>query len=75
LKIPETLNKSPIDEMKNRKSEICVMVSNEEEGTTYFWDQEKFSNRLFMIRDLVDVYFENENEGGTTPVRQNHFKI
>lgn len=49
---------SPLEEFKNRRSVVKVKVTNKEDGYHYFWDPEKFSNRLFMIREVMDDYFE-----------------
>ena len=36
--IPESFNKNPIEDLKNKKGEIFVKVNNMEEGYTYLWD-------------------------------------
>jgi len=33
-------------------------VNNREDGTIYLWDLGKFSNRYYIIKDLLDRYFE-----------------
>lgn len=50
---------SPLEELKNSKSKVKVRVENKEDGYHYFWDPEKFSDRLYMIRDIMDQYFES----------------
>lgn len=57
--IPETLNKSPLDEFKNRKTEIRVKVYNNEESYTYLWSLEDFQERIILIRELVNQFYEN----------------
>ena len=49
---------SPLEELKNSKSSVKVKVTNKEDGYHYFWDPEKFTNRLYMIRDIMDKFFE-----------------
>lgn len=49
---------SPLEELKNRRTEVQIKVDNKEEGYSYMWEPGKFENRLFMIRDLVNEYFD-----------------
>jgi hypothetical protein len=41
-------------------------VNNTEEGYYYEWEVEKFENRLFMIREILEEYFDD----GTLPQLQ-----
>ncbi|EGR27406.1 kinesin motor domain protein [Ichthyophthirius multifiliis] len=41
------------------KKNIQILVKNIEEGTEYVWDLEKFSNRYYIIKGLLDRYFES----------------
>ena len=43
----------------HKKLKIKVLVENHEVGYSYVWDLSKFSNRYFMIKDLLERYFEN----------------
>ena len=56
--VDEKPGQSPLDELKNSKSVVKVRVNNKEDGYHYLWDPEKFTNRLYMIRDVMDEYFE-----------------
>lgn len=56
--IPEDINKSPIEILKSRKAEIFVKVNNKDTGDVYLWDMEKFMDRLYVIRELVNTYFD-----------------
>jgi kinesin family member 13 len=47
-----------IQEQKLKKN-IQILVKNNEEGTEYVWDLEKFSNRYYIIKGLLDRYFES----------------
>jgi len=49
--IPEDINKSPIEMLKNRKVEIHVKVENKDKGDVYLWDMETFMDRLLVIRE------------------------
>lgn len=40
------------------KTEILVKIDNNEESYFYEWTSEKFQNRLFMIRELLEDYFD-----------------
>lgn len=42
----------------NSKVEVMVRVDNKEEGYFYEWPVSKFENRLFMIRELLEDFFE-----------------
>jgi len=42
----------------NSKVEVMVRVDNKEAGYFYEWQLDKFDNRLQMIRDLLEEYFE-----------------
>jgi hypothetical protein len=64
-------NKSPIELLKSRKAEIFIKVSNKDKGDVYLWEEEKFMDRLFVIRELVNHYFDTnqipEMEGEDDP--------
>ena len=57
--IDEKPGQSPLEEIKNSRSTVKVKVHNKEDGYHYFWDPEKFTNRLYMIRDIMDEYFDS----------------
>lgn len=42
-----------------QKQKIKVLVENHEEGYNYVWELSRFSNRYFIIKDLLERYFEN----------------
>jgi len=69
--VPEDINKSPIEILKSRKAEIFVKVSNKDRGDVYLWEMEKFMDRLYVIRELVNNYFDTnqipEMEGENDP--------
>ena len=46
--------------MSQGKTEIVIKVDNKEDGYYYEWPAEKFRNRMFLIRDYLDDYFEDE---------------
>ena len=45
-------------EDKAQKGQIKIQVNNREEGQVYLWDLHKFSNRYYIIKELLDKYFE-----------------
>ncbi|EAR96121.2 kinesin motor catalytic domain protein (macronuclear) [Tetrahymena thermophila SB210] len=49
-----------INTMKERSKmpKIQILVQNNEEGSEYVWDLEKFQNRYYIIKGLLDRYFE-----------------
>lgn len=44
--------------MKHRRTEIVAKVDNKEDGYSYIWPANKFKNRLYIIRDIVNDYFD-----------------
>ena len=44
---------------EKKKQKIKVLVENHEEGYNYVWELSRFSNRYFIIKDLLERYFEN----------------
>jgi len=45
--------------MNQGKTEILIKVDNNEEKYYYEWPAEKFHNRLFMIRELLEEFFDS----------------
>ena len=45
-------------QMSSGKTQVLVKVDNGEEKYYYEWQPEKFQNRLFMIRELLEEYFD-----------------
>lgn len=45
--------------LMDSRTDVVVKVDNNEEGYYYQWDTDKFQNRLFMMRDLLNQYFED----------------
>jgi hypothetical protein len=41
---------------------------NKEAGYIYWWDSEKLTNRYYIIKDMLDAYFE----GGVVPKLDNN---
>ena len=48
----------PVIEDKNKKLKILIQVNNKEEGCIYFWDIHKFSNRYYIVKEMLDRYFD-----------------
>ena len=49
----------PFGGIGNSKTEILVKVDNNEDKYYYEWPIDKFENRLFMVRELLEEYFDN----------------
>ena len=49
----------PFGGVTSGKTEILVKVHNEEENYFYEWPTDKFENRLFMIRELLEEFFDS----------------
>jgi hypothetical protein len=41
-----------------QKSIVKIQIDNNEDNYYYLWDCEKFKNRLYMIRELLNEYFD-----------------
>ena len=50
------------------KTEILIKVQNNEENYYYEWGVDKFENRLFMIRELLEEFFDT----GELPQKSNN---
>ncbi|CAD8078169.1 unnamed protein product [Paramecium primaurelia] len=50
---------SQFTEENAQKGQIQIQVNNKEEGQIYYWDLHKFSNRYYIIKDLLERYFES----------------
>lgn len=48
----------PFSADHSSKTEILVKIDNNEEKYFYEWTSDKFQNRLFMIRELLEEYFD-----------------
>ena len=40
------------------KFKILIQVMNREYGYVYYWEVSKFSNRYYVIKDILEAYFE-----------------
>lgn len=45
-------------DLKDSKREFKIKVDNKEDNYFYMWDPEKFTNRLFMMRENINEYFD-----------------
>jgi len=45
--------------MSHGRTEILVKVDNNEEEYYYEWSAEKFHNRIYMIREILEQYFDS----------------
>lgn len=41
------------------KTNVVIRVDNKEAGYYYDWTADKFKNRIFLIRDVLDEYFDS----------------
>ncbi|EGR27134.1 kinesin motor domain protein [Ichthyophthirius multifiliis] len=44
--------------LESQTSKIQIQVDNRELGQVYIWDQPKFNERYYLIKDLLEKYFE-----------------
>lgn len=45
--------------LMDSRTDIVIKVDNKEDNLYYQWDSDKFQNRLFLMRDLLNQYFED----------------
>ena len=41
-------------------TEILILVANLEDRSTYEWTLDKFENRVFMMRDVLEEFYETD---------------
>ena len=63
--LPDWMGKKISEDLKKAKVSFQVRVNNKEDGTHYTWSEEKFMDRLEIIRDKINTYFDD----GKIPVR------
>jgi len=52
-------NKSITSNPADERTELWVLVDNNEEKYHYQWSLEKFYNRIDMIRNQFNIYFDD----------------
>jgi hypothetical protein len=62
--LPDWMGKKVSEDLKKAKVAIQIQVSNKEEGTHYLWSEDKFVDRVEVIRDLINTYLDT----GEVPV-------
>ena len=58
---------------QQKKYRIKIKVDNKELGYSYFWDLDKFANRYFMIKELLERYFEDNQSIMKLPNEEDPF--
>lgn len=43
----------------NMKKEFLIKVDNREDGVSYLWNADKFTNRIFLMREKYNEYVDN----------------
>lgn len=46
-------------EPQNSKTEVLIKVDNGEDKYYYEWPIDKFKNRMFIVRDILDEFFDS----------------
>jgi hypothetical protein len=41
-------------------TELFIIVANLEDRSTYEWPPEKFENRIYMMRDMLEDFYETD---------------
>ena len=57
------------------KYKIKVKVDNKEEGEVYYWDIDKFIDRYYIFKDLLEEYYESHKEDFTIPEKVQFSRI
>jgi len=55
--------------LQDARTDCLIRVDNKEAGYYYMWDADKFQNRIIMMRDLLNQFFET---GEIPQVDQDH---
>jgi hypothetical protein len=59
VKLVKTLPETNADgTLEPPKTEIYIKADNFEEGYYYQWPEAKFQDRCFLMRDLINEYFD-----------------
>ena len=45
--------------MSQGKTDILIKIDNDEDKYFYEWQSEKFRSRLYMIREILDEYYDS----------------
>lgn len=45
--------------LQDARTDCLIRVDNKEEGYYYMWDADKFQNRIIMMRDLLNEFFDS----------------
>ncbi len=57
--LPDWMGKKISDSLKKANMSLQIEVKNKEDGTHYNWSEEKFMDRLGVVRDLINGYFDS----------------
>lgn len=49
------------EDIGTAKTEIIVKIDNNEDGYFYQWNPDKFDDRLHMMREILNEYFDTNN--------------
>ena len=47
------------ENLKIHATEVEILVKNREKGYFYEWTLPKFRNRLYLVRELLEVYYDS----------------
>lgn len=45
--------------LQDARTDVLIRVDNEEEGYYYMWGADKFQNRIIMMRDMLNDFFDS----------------
>eukprot|EP01022_Parablepharisma_sp_SALTPOND_P026598 TRINITY_DN64469_c3_g1_i1.p1 TRINITY_DN64469_c3_g1~~TRINITY_DN64469_c3_g1_i1.p1 ORF type:complete len:908 (+),score=152.19 TRINITY_DN64469_c3_g1_i1:1717-4440(+) len=65
--LPDWMGKKIAADLEKARVNIQVWVNNKEQGTHYVWSEDKFMDRLEVIRDLINNYFDTGEIPKWTP--------
>jgi len=57
-KYPEVLHMHPLQMLKECTFDLFIQVLNGEDGTSYMWSEDKFTDRLYLIKDMYNEFVQ-----------------
>lgn len=55
---PESLHMHPMQVLKECTFDLVIHVVNGEDGTSYMWTEDKFTDRLYMMKDMYNTFVQ-----------------
>eukprot|EP00742_Colponemidia_sp_Colp-10_P006091 GILJ01006518.1.p1 GENE.GILJ01006518.1~~GILJ01006518.1.p1 ORF type:complete len:1181 (-),score=265.27 GILJ01006518.1:214-3756(-) len=71
--VPSGVNLSPLEELQNMSVETKIEVVSTDDNCVWLWSIDKFESRLYLMKDLLEAYFEDAQSLNSLPKDQDPF--